>query len=437
LRKKTIKITDLTKLSSERLISYFEKKGSPFKEDEEKKVKGIIRDVAKKGDEALLAFTRVYDGVSIKRENLKLTENDLTQASMGVSEEFLRALDRAIQRVREFHEHSTPNEWSYKDELGNFLGQKCTPIQRVGVYIPGGKAAYPSSLVMTVIPAQVAGVKKIEVISPPESFKPPSLLAAAIKRIGGVEDVYRVGGVQGVAALAFGTETVGKVDKIVGPGNVWVAAAKRMLFGRVDIDLIAGPSEVLVVNDGTVDPKLTAVDLLAQAEHDEDAIACCVTFSREVALSIQKWVETLMAESERKATIEKSIDENGAIYIVADYDCALSAVNAIAPEHLEIHMKKPEDFLRGVVNAGAIFLGSSSAVAFGDYIAGPSHVLPTGGTARFFSPLTTRSFSKFSSVVRMSKKGVSALGNYARVIAELEGLYLHAQSISFRNRETR
>jgi histidinol dehydrogenase len=437
LERKTIKIEDFTELRETQLYSHFEKEREVFPENVEEKARKIIHEVRERGDEALFAYTETYDKVSITKETLKLTEDDLAQASIGVSEEFLRALNKAIERVRRFHEHSASKEWRYKDEFGNLLGQKVTPIQRVGVYIPGGKAAYPSSLVMTVIPAQVAGAAKIEVVSPPESFKPPSLLAAAIKQIGGISEVYRVGGVQGIAALAFGTESVGRVDKIVGPGNIWVAVAKKILFGYVDIDLIAGPSEVLIVNDGTVDPKLTAIDLLAQAEHDENARALCVTFSMDIAHSIQGWVEKLMKESKRKATIEKSIAENGSIVIVADSDCALAVVNAIAPEHLEIHTENPKRFLRGVINAGAIFLGGSTAEAFGDYIAGPSHVLPTGGTARFFSPLTTQSFSKFSSVVQMSKKGVEELGQYARIIAELEGLHAHAQSILFREREKR
>ncbi|UCB46324.1 MAG: histidinol dehydrogenase [Spirochaetota bacterium] len=437
LERSAIKIEDLTELKEKQLYFHFSKERGAFPENIEVKVKKIIHDVKKKGDEALLTYTKSFDNAIVTKETLRLTEDELDQASIGVSEEFLAALNRAIERVRRFHEHSISKEWSYKDEFGNLLGQKVTPIQRVGVYIPGGKAVYPSSLIMTVIPAQVAGVKRIEVVSPPESFTQPSVLAAAIKQIGNIGDVYRVGGIQGIAALALGTESVGKVDKIVGPGNIWVTVAKKILFGHVDIDLIAGPSEVLIVNDGTVDPRLTAIDLLAQAEHDEDAKAVCVTFSMEVARSIQEWVEKLMKESKRKDTIEKSLSENGSIVVVATNDCALAVVNAIAPEHLEIHTENPERFSRGVVNAGAIFLGSSTAEAFGDYIAGPSHVLPTGGTARFFSPLTTQSFSKFSSVVQMSKKGVDELGPYARIIAELEGLHAHAQSIEFRESEKR
>jgi histidinol dehydrogenase len=435
LQRKTIKIEDLAKLREGELGSYFEKAIRPFREDVEARVKSIINDVREKGDEALLLYTRSLDKASITKETLRLSRDDLEKASKGISEDFFESLSRAIERVKAYHEHAAFGSWQYTDELGNRLGQKHTAIRRVGVYIPGGTAAYPSSLVMTVVPALVAGVNEIRVISPPRSFNPPSLLAAATKQIGGIADVYRVGGAQGIAALAFGTETVKRVDKIVGPGNVWVATAKKLLFGYVDIDMIAGPSEVLIVNDGSVNPRLTAIDLLAQAEHDEEAKALCLVFSMEVALSIQGWVEKLIAESKRKTIIEKSIAKNGGIYIVADEDCALAVVNAIAPEHLEIQTKDPDSFLKGVMNAGAIFLGSNTAEAFGDYIAGPSHVLPTGGTARFFSPLATQSFSKFSSVVQMSKKGIDELGEYARVMAELEGLHAHAQSISFRNRE--
>jgi histidinol dehydrogenase len=431
-----MKIDDISHLSKEEIGSCFKQQRHPFPDDVKRTAIDIIGDVEKRGDRAVIDLTERYDGVKLAKDNLTVTDAELKEACGGVSEAFFDAITVAVERVKRFHEHSIPKEWSFIDEYGNTLGQRYTAIERVGVYIPGGTAVYPSSLVMTVVPAIVAGVRDITIISPPGSFNSPSVLAATIRTICGIFScgfsVFRIGGVQGIAALGLGTESVMKVDKVVGPGNIWVACAKKELYGMVDIDMIAGPSEVLVVADGSVDPKLTAIDLIAQAEHDERARALCIVFSMEDARAIHRWVRKLTEDSGRSEIVERSLEDNGRIYVVSDEECALIAVNEIAPEHLELHTEHPQRLLSGVKNAGAIFIGSRTAEAFGDYIAGPSHVLPTGGSARFFSPLSATSFMKYSSVVEMSKRGVEGLGVYARTIAQLEGLDGHGRSIDFR-----
>ena len=439
-----MKIEDIRRLGREGIGPYFRNTFEDFPVEVKRDVAEIILEVGARGDSAVIEFTKRFDGVELASNRIAVTKEEVESASRGVGETFREAVTVAIGRVRRFHEHivqhNVPGDWSYIDELGNSLGQRYTPIERAGVYIPGGTAVYPSSLVMTVVPAAVAGVGDITVISPPGSFRSPSVLAATMVRLqeefGIAFRVFRIGGVQGIAALALGTESVPRVDKIVGPGNIYVACAKKELFGTVDIDMIAGPSEVLVVADGSVDPKLTAIDLLAQAEHDERAKALCVTFSESDARAIKRWVDKLSAESERKEIIEKALGDHGRIYVVSDEECALAVVNEIAPEHLELHTEKPEKILSGVKNAGAIFIGSSTAEAFGDYVAGPSHVLPTGGSARFFSPLSVSSFLKYSSVVQMSKRGVEELGAYAKTIAGLEGLHSHGLSVEFREEGT-
>ena len=436
--RRKMRIEDISRLKREEIGSYFERHETFFPEDVKKRVSVIIDEVKDKKDAALIDFTHRFDGVRLGKEEISVATEEIEAASADVSAEFCDAITVAMDRVKRFHEYSVPKDWSFEDEYGNTLGQRYTPIERVGIYIPGGTALYPSSLVMTAVPALVAGVKEITVVSPPGSFVSPSAIAATIGKISGmfgiVLSVIRVGGVQAIAALALGTESVKKVDKIVGPGNIWVACAKKQLFGAVDIDMIAGPSEVLVVACGSFDPKLVAIDLLAQAEHDENAKALCVTFSMEDARAVKDWVEKLTLDSERREIIEKALGGHGKIYVVADEECAVAAVNRIAPEHLELHTEKPEKLLKGIKNAGAIFIGSHTAEAFGDYVAGPSHVLPTGGSARFFSPLSVSSFLKYSSVVKMSKRGVEELGPYAKEIAGFEGLHSHGLSVDFREK---
>jgi histidinol dehydrogenase len=433
LNETDIKIVDLTSLSEEEICKFFEAEKDMFPVELRRSVKNIIDDVARHGDEALVKYTKKYEGIDLS--GIKLTEKEIDSCIGAVGEDLRRAIDLAIERVRDFHVHEKVKDWTYTDKLGNTLGKKCTPIERVGIYIPGGKASYPSTLIMTAVPALVAGVKEIAVVSPPSSFDVPSCLALAINKIGGITEVYRVGGVQAVAALAFGTQTIKRVDKLVGPGNIYVTLAKKELYGYVDIDMLAGPSEVLIISDGSVDPRLTAIDLLAQAEHDEAAIAQCVTTSMENAEILRGAIFTLLQRSTRRSIIFAALEKNGRIFVVRDEKCAVAAANAIAPEHLELHTSNPRRLLLDIKNAGAIFLGRYTPEAFGDYIAGPSHVLPTAGTARYFSPLSVLSFMKFSSIIEMSKNGVGELGKYAMVLAEAEGLSSHAHSVRLREEE--
>lgn len=430
-----MRIEDLTKLNQEQIRARFESGRQDFPRRVTEEVKTIIRDVAQRGDDALIESTRRFDGVELSRESIELDAVEIEECIGDADRAFSDALDVSIRRVTEFHRHERVEDWLYVDDLGNVLGRKYTPVERVGIYIPGGKASYPSTLVMTAIPAIVAGVGQISLVTPPSSFNKPSALALAIQKIGKIDRVYRVGGVQGVAALALGTESVGKVDKIVGPGNIYVTVAKKELFGYVDIDMIAGPSEVLVITDGSADPKLAAMDLIAQAEHDERARAMCVATSIETARAVRAEVEKLLKKAKRLKIAQESIEKNGRIFAVSDEESAAAVANALAPEHLEIQTRDPKAILPHIRNAGAIFLGTCSAEAFGDYVAGPSHVLPTGGTARFFSPLDVLSFMKFSSVIDMSKKGMEELGPHAARFAEAEGLSSHAGSIYLRKEE--
>lgn len=427
-----IKIEDLSNIDIEGIGEYFRRERVSFSENIKRDVLKVIEDVAIRGDDALIEYTRYFDGLTLSQKELKVSEREIEEASAGTDRAILSALDESIKRVGEFHSHNLPEDWVSIDKLGNRIGQRCIPLERVGVYVPGGKASYPSTLIMTVVPAIKAGVREIAVVSPPSSFKKPSAFCAALLKLGVGVEVYRVGGVQAVAALALGTRTIRRVDKIVGPGNVYVSFAKKELYGLVDIDMIAGPSEVCIIADGSVNPKFTAIDLLAQAEHDEDALAYCVTCSRENAEQVRRLVAQLGLASGRRDIIERSISSNGRIYIVRDIDCAIQAANVLAPEHLELHIENAGGVLSKIRNAGAVFLGKYSAEAFGDYIAGPSHVLPTGGTARFFSPLNLLSFVRFSSLVEISKEGMEELGQHVSVLAASEGLFCHADSIEFR-----
>ena len=427
-----IRIENLSKLDFDEIGRRLGEMQLGFPEEVRKSVGEIINAVAQRGEEALALYTKQYDGVEISADQLRVTQEEIRAAQEGLHPGLMEALETSIRRVKEFHIHSLPGDWDYTDDLGNVLGQKCTPLERVGIYIPGGKASYPSSLIMTAVPALAAGVREIAIVSPPSSFQVPSALCAALNSIGCTAEVFRVGGVQGVAALAMGTERIRRVDKIVGPGNVYVAAAKKELYGYVDIDMVAGPSEVLIITDGSVDPRITAIDLLAQAEHDEDARAICVTLSEEHAKRVKKWTLELADKSSRREIIARSIATNGRIYVVDDMHTALHIANTIAPEHLELQIEDSRSVLPKIKHAGAIFLGSSSAEAFGDYVAGPSHVLPTGGTSRFFSVLNVLSFVKFSSVLEMSERGMRELSGPASMLADIEGLSSHGDSVRFR-----
>jgi histidinol dehydrogenase len=427
-----IRIENLSGLSRDAIDALLGESSIGFPVEALGSVKDMIDTVSQSGDEALVAYTKQFDGVELTREQLRVTPEEIATAQEGLHGALLQALEVSIKRVEDFHRHSLPRDWHYTDSLGNVLGQKCTPLDRVGIYIPGGKASYPSSLIMTAVPALAAGVRELAIVSPPSSFTAPSALCAALNSIGCTAEVYRVGGVQGVAALALGTETIRRVDKIVGPGNVYVATAKKELYGFVDIDMVAGPSEVLIIADGSVHARLTAVDLLAQAEHDEDARAICVTLSEEHAKRVRKWTLELAQKSPRRGIVASSITNNGRIYVVDDIDTALYIANFIAPEHLELQIEDSRSILPKIKHAGAIFLGTCSAEAFGDYVAGPSHVLPTGGTARFFSVLNVLSFVKYSSVIEMSEQGMLELAGSASELADIEGLSSHGDSVRFR-----
>ena len=398
----------------------------------ERKAAGIIEDVLNHGDEALLKYTRIYDSVDLKRENIEVSSSEIERFSSGFDETFIEALKVSIKRVGEFHRQDIPSDWFFKDEYGNRLGQRYLPIEKVGIYVPGGKALYPSSVVMTAVPAMVAGVSRLILSSPPSSYREPSEICLAAKLVGGIDRFYRVGGVQIIAAMAFGTETVEKVDKIVGPGNIYVAAAKKLLYGVVDIDMIAGPSEVVVVWDGSSNVQFAAADVLAQAEHDEDARAICIVFNMGHAEKLKRAINELFSRIERKDVTEKSLARNGRIFVVRNRAAAVALINEIAPEHLEIMTENAEEYLDEIRNAGAVFIGDYSPVAIGDYIAGPSHVLPTGGTARFFSPLSVRSFFKSSSIIEITPRGCEELGQFASIIAEKEKLNAHRDSIKIR-----
>ncbi|KRW57458.1 histidinol dehydrogenase [Pseudomonas sp. TTU2014-080ASC] len=392
----------------------------------------IIQAVRQRGDAALVEFTNKFDGLNASSmADLILPRERLELALTRISPEQREALEIAAKRVREYHEHQKQDSWTYTEADGTVLGQKVTPLDRAGLYVPGGKATYPSSVLMNAIPAKVAGVQEVVMVVPtPRGEINEIVLAAAC--IAGVDRVFTVGGAQAVAALAYGTESVPPVDKIVGPGNIYVATAKRHVFGKVGIDMIAGPSEILVVCDGKTDPDWIAMDLFSQAEHDEDAQAILVSpdaeFLDRVAASITKLLPTL----EREAIARTSMEGRGALIQVADMAQAVEVANRIAPEHLELSVENPQELLPLIRHAGAIFMGRYTAEALGDYCAGPNHVLPTSGTARYSSPLGVYDFQKRSSIIQCSADGASELGKVASVLARGESLTAHARSAEYR-----
>jgi len=394
-------------------------------------VKEVIERVRKEGDPAVLAYTEKFDRVKLTLKDIRVTTDEVKNAYSRVDPKKVEALKLAARNIRSFHEKQKVSSWVSQEADGVILGQLARPIGRAGVYVPGGKAVYPSSVLMNVIPAKVAGVEQIVMCSPvPGGVLNPYILVAA--DIAGVSEIYKIGGAQAIAALAYGTATVPKVDKIVGPGNIYVATAKRYVFGQVDIDMIAGPSEVLVIADDSADPSFVAADLLSQAEHDELASAILVTTSRHMAEKADAEVERQMASLIRKDIARKAIDRFGAIVIVETLQEAAEVSNAIAPEHLELSVEKPFELLALIRNAGAIFLGHFTPESVGDYVAGPNHVLPTGGTARFFSPLSTDSFMKKSSLIFYTKEGLDKVGEAVMQIADVEGLEAHGNTIRVR-----
>jgi histidinol dehydrogenase len=398
----------------------------------EKDVRAIVEDVRARGDVALLEYTERFDRLRVaKAAELEIPRARMTDALGSLKPEVRQALTEAAERVRRYHERQKGESWQYAEEDGTVLGQQVTPLDRVGLYVPGGKAAYPSSVLMNAIPAKVAGVGELIMVVPaPNGALNDMVLAAA--ELAGVDRVFSIGGAQAVAALAYGTDTVPRVDKIVGPGNIYVATAKRMVFGAVDIDMIAGPSEIVVVCDGKTDPAWVAMDLFSQAEHDEQAQAILISLDPEFAAAVRAAMEELIEDMPRRDIIRASLESRGALITVADLDRAVELVNTMAPEHLELSIEDAEVVAHRIRHAGAIFIGRYTAEALGDYCAGPNHVLPTAGTARFSSPLGVYDFQKRSSLIMCSAKGADALGRTASVLARGEGLTAHARSAEFR-----
>jgi len=395
-------------------------------------VENILNDVKKRGNAALLEYTNKFDRMSLSDANaLELTQEELQQSLTNITDEQRGALQKAADRVRAYAEHQKMESWSYTEADGTVLGQQVTAMDRVGLYVPGGKAAYPSSVLMNAIPAKVAGVSELIMVVPtPDGERNDLVLAAAA--ISGVDKVFTVGGAQAVAALAYGTETVPKVDKITGPGNSFVATAKRMVFGVVGIDMIAGPSEILVVCDGKTDPDWIAMDLFSQAEHDEEAQSILVCPDADFIEQVKNSIEKLLGEMPRKDIIKKSLEDRAVIIEVSDMETAIEVANHIAPEHLELSVDDAPMWAKKIRHAGAIFMGRYTAEALGDYCAGPNHVLPTSGTARFSSPLGVYDFQKRSSLINCSAEGASELGKVASSLAHGEGLTAHARSAEYR-----
>ncbi|WP_213517626.1 histidinol dehydrogenase [Paenibacillus montaniterrae] len=405
--------------------------GSP---EQNAAVQQIVAAVKAEGDAALLRFTEQFDRVKLSSEQLRVTDEEIQAAYAQVDEAFLLAIREAADNIRRFHEKQLRNSWMDLAEDGTMLGQIMRPLKRVGVYVPGGKAAYPSSVLMNVIPAQVAGVPEIVMVTPPatggtEGIDPYILVAAAEA---GVKELYRVGGAQAVAALAYGTESIAPVDKICGPGNIYVALAKRSVYGVVDIDSIAGPSEIVVLADDSADPAYIAADLLSQAEHDEMASAILVTASEKLAQAVIAEVDSQLASLPRYEIAKASIEQYGAVLLVASLEEGIKVVNQLAPEHLEIMTVDPMSQLSYIENAGAIFLGPYSSEPVGDYFAGPNHIIPTNGTARFSSPVNVDDFLKKSSMILYSKQALLANGHKIMTLARHEGLEGHARAIEVR-----
>ena len=403
----------------------------------EETVSGILRQVRAQGDQALIEFTNRFDRRQIETiDQLSISAEQLQEALASIDSDSRQALETAATRIRDYHNHQAQESWQYQEADGTVLGQQITPLDRVGIYVPGGKASYPSSVLMNCIPARVAGVKEVIMMVPaPGSELSPMVLAAAA--IAGVDQVFTIGGAQAVAALAYGTETVPKVDKIVGPGNIYVATAKRMVFGSVGLDMVAGPSEILVVCDGQTDPDWIAMDLFSQAEHDEDAQSIFIAWDADYIEAVQSSINRLLPEMERKDIIRQSLERRGALIEVADEQQAVELINRIAPEHLELSVEDPQAWLPKIRHAGAIFMGRHTAEALGDYCAGPNHVLPTSATARFSSPLGVYDFQKRSSLIYCSEQGASDLGKVASVLGRGESLTAHARSAEYRIKSTK
>ncbi|MBR1670020.1 MAG: histidinol dehydrogenase [Butyrivibrio sp.] len=426
---RTYKLTEETK--KELLGNLLGRNPGSFGEYEST-VNEIINNIRTNGDKALFDYTLKFDKCSITSESVRITKEEIEEAYKSLDSEFVEVMKRSAANIRAFHEKQKRNTWIETKDDGSILGQRILPIEISGVYVPGGKAAYPSSVLMNVIPAKVAGVERIVMCTPPGrdgKVNPATLVAADIA---GVTEGYKVGGAQAIAAMAFGTESVPKVDKITGPGNIFVALAKKACFGHVSIDSIAGPSEILVLADESANPRYVAADLLSQAEHDEMASAILVTTSEDVAKKVSDEIEGFLKTLERAEIIRKSLENYGYIFIADSLDDAIDAANAVASEHLEIITKNPFEVMTRIKNAGAIFLGDYSSEPLGDYYAGPNHILPTNRTARFFSPLSVDDFIKKTSIISYSQEALSKVHEDIELFAKQEGLTAHANSIAVR-----
>jgi len=430
-----MRILSLNEETKQNLLENLLQRSPDQYEEYEAVVKDILKDVKERKDQAIFDYTLKFDKFALSARNIKVTTQEIDDAFTKVDSELIRVMEKAAGKIREYHEMQLRTSWMNMKEDGTILGQKVTPLDIVGVYVPGGKAVYPSSTLMCVVPAKVAGVRKIIMTTPPNSEGQinPAVLVAA--RIAGVDEIYKVGGAQAIAAMAYGTQSIPKVHKIVGPGNIFVALAKKSVYGHVSIDSIAGPSEILVYADHTANPKYIAADLLSQAEHDELASSILVTTDAALAKQVSDYVEQFTKEADREAIIRKSIDQYGYILICQNEDDAVDVINEIATEHLEILTANPFEVLPKIRHAGAIFLGEYSSEPLGDYFAGPNHVLPTNGTAKFFSPLNVDDFTKKSSIIAYSKVALEREYKEIDYFAKQEGLSAHAKSVRIRFEE--
>ena len=427
-----MKIVTLTKETSKNILEELLKRSPHNYSEYEGVVSKIVENVKKNGDAALFAYTREFDHFDLTTDNIQVTQTEIEAAYRSLDPELVRVLGRAADNIRDFHVKQLRNSWFDSKEDGTILGMKITPIARAGVYVPGGKAAYPSSVLMNVIPAKTAGVKEIIMLTPPDStgaVNPGTLVAADIA---GVDVIYKVGGAQAIAAMAFGTASIPKVDKIAGPGNIYVALAKKAVYGFVNIDSIAGPSEILVLADETANPRYIAADLLSQAEHDELASSILITTSDRLAREVSDETDKMLKQLARREIMQKSLDNYGYILIADSMEQAIETANEIASEHLEILTADPFSVMPKIRNAGAIFLGEYSSEPLGDYFAGPSHILPTNGTAKFFSPVNVDDFIKKTSIISYSREALKQVHKDIELFAESEGLTAHANSIKVR-----
>lgn len=427
-----MRILELNETTRKDILSNLLKRSPNSYGEYEGRVSAIIDDIKIRRDEAVFEYTKKFDGYDLNADNIIVTEDEIKAAYDEIDDGLVEIIRKALVNIRNYHAKQKRNSWFDATPDGTILGQKITPLARVGVYVPGGKAAYPSSVLMNVVPAKVAGVDEIIMCTPPGKDGKIYCGTLVAAKEAGVDVIYKVGGAQAIAAMAYGTESVPKVDKIVGPGNIYVALAKKAVYGQVGIDSIAGPSEIMVLADESANPRFVAADLLSQAEHDELASAILVTTSRELAEKVSEETEGFLRELSRKQIIEKSLKNYGYILLAKDMDEAVAVVNEIASEHLELVTKDPFQTMTKIRNAGAIFLGEYSSEPLGDYFAGPNHVLPTNGTAKFFSPLEVDDFIKKSSIISYSREALGAIHTDIEKFAQAEGLTAHANSIKVR-----